>query len=125
MGKLAMGNRAAVLLRAAELLATTWRATINAATMLGQSKTAFQAEIDAACEMIDFWRFNAHFAQELYGEQPISGPGVWNQMEYRAARGIRLRRVALQLHRDRRQPDDRAGVDGQYRDLEAAHRARC
>ena len=58
-------DRAAVFLRAAELLATTWRATINAATMLGQSKTAFQAEIDAACELIDFWRFNAHFAQEL------------------------------------------------------------
>src|SRR3954466_12147147 len=62
-------DRAAVILRAAELLATTWRATINAATMLGQSKTAFQSEIDAACEMIDFWRFNASFAQELYGEQ--------------------------------------------------------
>jgi len=81
-------ERAAVLLRAAELLATTWRATINAATMLGQSKTVFQAEIDAASEMIDFWRFNAHFAQELYGEQPISGPGVWNQMEYRPLEGF-------------------------------------
>jgi len=81
-------ERAAVLLRAAELLATTWRATINAATMLGQSKTVFQAEIDAASEMIDFWRFNAYFAQELYGEQPISGPGVWNQMEYRPLEGF-------------------------------------
>jgi 1-pyrroline-5-carboxylate dehydrogenase len=81
-------ERAAVLLRAAELLATTWRSTVNAATMLGQSKTAFQAEIDAASEMIDFWRFNAHFAQELYSEQPISGPGVWNQMEYRALEGF-------------------------------------
>src|SRR3954466_1364073 len=65
-------DRAAVLLRAAELLATSWRSTMNAATMLGQSKTAFQSEIDAACEMIDFWRFNAHFAQELYHEQPVS-----------------------------------------------------
>src|SRR5918993_889393 len=81
-------DRAAVLLRAAELLATTWRPTINAATMLGQSKTAFQSEIDAASEMIDFWRFNAYFAQELYGEQPISGPGVWNQMEYRNLEGF-------------------------------------
>jgi 1-pyrroline-5-carboxylate dehydrogenase len=81
-------DRAAVILRAAELLATTWRATLNAATMLGQSKTAFQAEIDAASEMIDFWRFNAYFAQELYGEQPISGPGVWNQMEYRNLEGF-------------------------------------
>ena len=81
-------DRAAVMLRAAELLATTWRSTINAATMLGQSKTAFQAEIDAASEMIDFWRFNAYFAQELYGEQPISGSGVWNQMEYRPLEGF-------------------------------------
>jgi 1-pyrroline-5-carboxylate dehydrogenase len=81
-------DRAAVLLRAAELLATTWRSTLNAATMLGQSKTVFQAEIDAASEMIDFWRFNAYFAQELYSEQPISGPGVWNQMEFRPLEGF-------------------------------------
>ena len=81
-------DRAAVVLRAAELLATTWRPTINAATMLGQSKTAFQAEIDAASEMIDFWRFNAWFAQELYSEQPVSSPGMWNQMEYRNLEGF-------------------------------------
>jgi len=81
-------DRAAVLLRAAELLATTWRPTINAATMLGQSKTVFQAEIDSASEMIDFWRFNAFFAQELYSQQPVSGPGVWNQMEYRPLEGF-------------------------------------
>jgi 1-pyrroline-5-carboxylate dehydrogenase len=81
-------DRAAVLLRAAELLATTWRATLNAATMLGQSKTAYQAEIDAASEMVDFWRFNTWFAQELYSEQPISSPGMWNQMEYRALEGF-------------------------------------
>jgi 1-pyrroline-5-carboxylate dehydrogenase len=81
-------DRAAVLLRAAELLATTSRATMNAATMLGQSKTAFQSEIDAACEMIDFWRFNTYFAQELYHEQPISSPGVWNSMEYRNLEGF-------------------------------------
>ena len=81
-------DRAAVILRAAELLATSWRSTIVAATMLGQSKTAFQAEIDAASEMIDFWRFNTYFAQELYNEQPVSSPGMWNQMEYRALEGF-------------------------------------
>ena len=81
-------ERAAILLKAAELLATSWRPTINAATMLGQSKTAYQAEIDAASEMIDFWRFNAYFAQELYNEQPLSGPGMWNQLEYRALEGF-------------------------------------
>ena len=81
-------DRAAVLLRAAELLATSWRATLNAATMLGQSKTVFQSEIDGACEMIDFWRFNAYFAQSLYEEQPFSGAGVWNSMEYRNLEGF-------------------------------------
>src|SRR5262245_54565474 len=64
-------ERAAVFLRAAELLATTWRPVLNAATMLCQSKTAHQAEIDAACELIDFWRFNVHFAERLYAEQPL------------------------------------------------------
>ncbi len=81
-------DRAAVLLKAAELLTTTWRDTINAATMLGQSKTVFQAEIDAACESIDFWRFNAHYAEELLGEQPASDRGIWNQVEYRALEGF-------------------------------------
>ncbi len=80
--------RAAILLRAAELLASTWRARMNAATMHGQSKTAHQAEIDAACEMIDFWRFNAHFAQELYRMQPKSSPGVWNMSELRPLEGF-------------------------------------
>jgi 1-pyrroline-5-carboxylate dehydrogenase len=81
-------ERAAVLLRASELLATTWRPTLVAATMLGQSKTAFQAEIDAASELIDFWRFNPYFAQELYSEQPISNHAMWNQLEYRALEGF-------------------------------------
>ena len=81
-------DRAAVLLRAAELLTTTWRATLNAATMLGQSKTAFQAEIDAASEMVDFWRFNPYYAQELYGEQPLSSHATWNQVEYRPLEGF-------------------------------------
>ncbi|MGE3401546.1 MAG: aldehyde dehydrogenase family protein, partial [Vicinamibacterales bacterium] len=81
-------DRAAVFLRAAELLTTSWRATLNAATMLGQSKTAFQAEIDSACELIDFWRFNAAYAQELYAEQPLSTHAVWNQVEYRPLEGF-------------------------------------
>jgi len=81
-------DRAAVLLKAAELLTTSWRDTINAATMLGQSKTAFQAEIDSACEIIDFWRFNVHYAQELLEEQPISDHTMWNQLEYRGLEGF-------------------------------------
>jgi len=81
-------DRAAVFLRAAELLTTTWRPTLNAATMLGQSKTAFQAEIDSACELIDFLRFNSHFAQELYAEQPISSHGVENRTDYRPLEGF-------------------------------------
>src|SRR6267142_4990570 len=71
-------DRAAVFLRAAELLTTTWRQTLNAATMLGQSKTVFQAEIDAACELIDFWRFNPFYAQQLLDEQPLSDHATWN-----------------------------------------------
>jgi 1-pyrroline-5-carboxylate dehydrogenase len=81
-------DRAAVFLRAAELLTTTWRQTLNAATMLGQSKTVYQAEIDAASELVDFWRFNIGFAQELYSEQPISTHGTWNQSDYRALEGF-------------------------------------
>jgi 1-pyrroline-5-carboxylate dehydrogenase len=81
-------DRAAVFLRAAELLTTTWRQTLNAATMLGQSKTAFQAEIDSASELIDFLRFNAHFAEALYAEQPISSHGVHNRIDYRPLEGF-------------------------------------
>ena len=81
-------DRAAVFLKAAELLSTTWRATLNAATMLGQSKTAYQAEIDSACELIDFLRFNCAFAQELYNEQPSSSNQAWNQLDYRALEGF-------------------------------------
>jgi 1-pyrroline-5-carboxylate dehydrogenase len=81
-------DRAAVFLKAAELLSTSWRPTVNAATMLGQGKTVFQAEIDAACELADFWRFNVAYAAELYADQPINSPGVWNQTEYRALEGV-------------------------------------
>jgi len=81
-------DRAAVFLRAAELLAGPWRSTLNAATMLGQSKTVHQAEIDAACELVDFWRFNVEYMLRIYAEQPISGPGTWNRMEYRPLEGF-------------------------------------
>ncbi len=81
-------ERAAVFLRAAELLAGPWRQTLNAATMLGQSKTAHQAEIDASCELIDFWRFNVQYMTRIYEEQPISSPGVWNRLEYRPLEGF-------------------------------------
>ena len=81
-------ERAAVILRASELLAGPWRSTLNAATMLGQSKTAHQAEIDAACELVDFWRFNVKYMTRIYEEQPASSPGVWNRLEYRPLEGF-------------------------------------
>jgi 1-pyrroline-5-carboxylate dehydrogenase len=81
-------DRAAVFLRAAELLATKYRQLLNAATMLGQSKTAFQAEIDSACELIDFLRFNVHYAERIYREQPESSAGVWNRMDHRPLEGF-------------------------------------
>jgi 1-pyrroline-5-carboxylate dehydrogenase len=82
-------DRVSIFLRAAELLATNWRPTLNAATMLGQSKTAHQAEIDSACELADFWRFNAHFAQRIYEEQPNStASGVWNRFDHRPLEGF-------------------------------------
>jgi len=81
-------NRASIFLKAADLLAGPYRSIINAATMLGQSKNAFQAEIDAACELIDFLRFNVYFMGEIYRDQPESSPGVWNRLEYRPLEGF-------------------------------------
>ena len=81
-------DRAAVFLKAADLLATRYRQRLNAATMLGQSKTAFQAEIDSACELIDFLRFNVHFAERIYQEQPESSPGAWNRLDHRPLEGF-------------------------------------
>ncbi len=82
-------DRASIILKAADLLAGPWRATLNAATMLGQSKTAWQAEIDAACELIDFWRFNVHFAQQILSEQPIANSkGIWNRTDHRPLEGF-------------------------------------
>ncbi len=87
---LSFDDRAAIFLRAADLLAGPWRATLNAATILGQSKSPYQAEIDAACELIDFFRFNVAYARRLLAEQPNSAPGAWNRMEYRPLEGFVL-----------------------------------
>ncbi|TDD73046.1 L-glutamate gamma-semialdehyde dehydrogenase [Jiangella aurantiaca] len=86
---LSYDDRAAVFLKAAELLAGPWRQTLNVATMLGQSKTAYQAEIDAACELIDFWRFNVAFGRQLLADQPVAhAPGVWNRVDHRPLEGF-------------------------------------
>ncbi|MCL2405877.1 MAG: L-glutamate gamma-semialdehyde dehydrogenase [Defluviitaleaceae bacterium] len=81
-------HRAAIFLKAADMISGPWRQVLNAATMLGQSKTVYQAEIDSACELADFLRFNVHFAQEIYKNQPISSPGMWNRSEYRPLSGF-------------------------------------
>ena len=88
--ELSFDDRAAIFLKAADLLAGPWRATVNAATMLGQSKSVHQAEIDAACELIDFWRYNVHYARRLLAEQPGSAAGSWNRLEYRPLEGFVL-----------------------------------
>ena len=87
--RLSFDDRAAILLKAAELLSGPWRAHLNAATMLGQSKTAYQAEIDAACELIDFWRINVHFARQILAEQPpLNAKGIWNRTDHRPLEGF-------------------------------------
>ncbi len=83
-------DRAAIFLRAADLLAGQWRDVLNASTMLGQSKNAFQAEIDSACELIDFFRFNVHYMEQIYADQPENAPGVWNHLQYRPLEGFVL-----------------------------------
>src|SRR5436190_5474555 len=88
--RLSWENRAAIFLKAADLLATKYRFLVNATTMLGQSKNAFQAEIDSACELIDFLRFNVHFLREIYRQQPISSEGIHNRLEYRPLEGFVL-----------------------------------
>jgi len=86
---LPMDERCAILLKAADLLAGPWRQRVNAATMLGQSKTAFQAEIDSACELIDFWRYNVHYAKQILTDQPIANsPGIWNRTDHRPLEGF-------------------------------------
>jgi 1-pyrroline-5-carboxylate dehydrogenase len=88
--RLPFEERAAILLSAADLLAGPWRQTLNAATMLGQSKTAYQAEIDSACELVDFWRYNVAYAGQILREQPLSPAGVWNRMDHRPLEGFVL-----------------------------------
>ena len=86
---LSFEDRASIILKAADLLAGPWRARLNAATMLGQSKTVWQAEIDSACELIDFWRFNVHYARDILAEQPIANSrGVWNRTDHRPLEGF-------------------------------------
>ncbi|MGO8959945.1 MAG: L-glutamate gamma-semialdehyde dehydrogenase [Streptosporangiaceae bacterium] len=87
---LSFDDRAAIFLKAADLLAGPWRQVINGSTILGQSKSVFQAEIDAACELIDFWKYNVHYARRLLAEQPANSPGTWNRLEYRPLEGFVL-----------------------------------
>ena len=88
--RMSFDDRAAILLKAADLLSGPWRTTLAAATMLGQSKTCYQAEIDTPCELIDFWRFNVHFGRQILTEQPVSSPGVWNRFDHRPLEGFIL-----------------------------------
>ena len=112
-------DRAAVFLRAADLLSGPWRETLAAATMLGQSKTAYQAEIDTPCELIDFWRFNVHFARQILAEQPISSPGVWNRVEYRPLEGFVYAITPFNFTAIAGNLPTAPGADGQHRGLEA------
>jgi 1-pyrroline-5-carboxylate dehydrogenase len=88
--RLSYDDRAAIFLKAADLLAGPWRNTLAAVTMLGQSKTCYQAEIDTPCELVDFWRFNVYFGRQIRAEQPISSPGVWNRFDHRPLEGFVL-----------------------------------
>ena len=117
---LSFDDRAAIILRAADLLAGPWRETLAAATMLGQSKTAQQAEIDPPCELVDFWRFNVAYARQILAEQPpANSPGVWNRLDHRPLEGFVYAITPVQLHRHRRQPAHRARADGQRGGVEA------
>ena len=98
---MAWETRANIFLRAADLIATKYRPYMNGTTMLGQSKTVYQAEIDSACELIDFLRFNVHFLSEIYKQQPISSPGMHNRMEYRPLEGFVLAVTPFKFHCNR------------------------
>ena len=119
LGALPWEERAAVFLRAAELLAGPWRATLNAATMLGQSKTAHQAEIDAACELIDFFRFNVEFMTRIYEEQPRLSPGMWNRLEHRPLEGFVFAVSPFNFTAIGGNLPTRARAHGQHRRVEA------
>ena len=117
---MAFDDRAAIILRAAELLSGPWRETLAASTMLGQSKTAQQAEIDCPCELIDFWRFNVDYAREILAEQPpANSTGVWNRLDHRPLEGFVYAITPFNFTRDRRQSAHRPRPHGQRRGLEA------
>src|SRR5258708_11456315 len=99
--ELSFDDRSAIFLKAADLLAGPWRATVHAATMLGQSNSVHQADIDAACELIDFWRYNLHYARRLLAEQPGSAAGSWNRLEYRPPRGVLVATTPVNFTSDR------------------------
>ena len=112
-------HRAAIFLKAADLISGPYRAQMNAATMLAQSKSVFQAEIDAVAELIDFLRFNVHYMEQIYRDQPNSAPGIWNRLEYRPLRRLCFLYNALQLYGYCRQLTRLTGHDGQYLCMEA------
>jgi acyl-CoA reductase-like NAD-dependent aldehyde dehydrogenase len=114
-----MGEQGYIFLKAADLLAGPYRARINAATMLCQSKNAYQAEIDSACELIDFLRFNVQFASEIYAQQPVSSKGIWNRMEWRPLEGICICHYTFQLHCHRRQPAYQCSDHGKHSGVES------
>jgi len=111
-------ERAAIFLRAAELLSGPWRSTLNASTMLGQSKTAHQAEIDAACEVIDFYRFNVEFMTRIYEEAAGLSQGVWNRLEYRPLEGFVFAVSPFNFNGHRREPPGERRADGEHRGVE-------
>jgi 1-pyrroline-5-carboxylate dehydrogenase len=117
--ELGFEQRAAVFLRAADLLAGPWRDTLNVTTMLGQGKTVQQAEIDAACELIDFWRFNVAFARQILADQPISSLGVWNRADYRPLEGFVYAITRSTSPPLRATSPTSPGPDGERRHLEA------
>ncbi len=116
-------ERAAIYLKAADLISGPYRASINAASMLAQSKNAFQAEIDAACEFADFLRFNVSYMVQIYRDQPQSSAGIWNRLEYRPLEGFVFALYPVQLHQHRREFAERTRVDGQHRGVEMRQHA--
>jgi len=111
-------SRAAIFLKAADLVAGPYRYEFNAVTMIGQSKNAYQSEIDAVCELIDFFRFNAKNMMEVYAMQPNSSPGVWNRMVWRPLEGFVFAAHAVQLYLYRGQPTQRSSHHGEHRGVE-------
>ena len=120
-------SRCAIFLKASELLAGPRRAEINASTMLNQSKTCHQAEIDSACELIDFWRFNSDYCRQIYEDlqPPVSPSSMWNSSEVRISRRIRFQRYTIQFQQYRSEPTFECSNNGQYWSLEAIKELLC